>query len=135
MQFYSYHFQSLLIFKIPMIAFERFLQDFLETFLTSLAPCEGIVKFYHTILVHKLGTEHRLKMLYFGQHFFQCCSVCLSSPQRFTYTVYFIWLPKFTDFINSDDCIEKISSRFIGNIPNFTRSLWRNCKIPPHYTC
>ena len=32
-------------------------------------------------------------------------------------------LPKRTDFIISDDCIGKISSRFIGNIPNFTRSL------------
>ena len=54
---------------------------------------------------------------------------------KFFYAVFLISLPKFTDLINSDDYIEKISSRLIGNIPNFDRSLWRNCKIPPHYTC
>ena len=38
-----------------MIALERS-QDLLETSITSLAPCEGIVKFYHTILVRqKIG--------------------------------------------------------------------------------
>ena len=26
-------------------------------------------------------------------------------------------------------------SRFIWNIPNFAHSLWRNCKIPQHFTC
>ena len=39
------------------------------------------------------------------------------------------------NFINSDGSIGKISSRTIRSNPDFARSLWRNCKIPPHFTC
>ena len=35
----------------------------------------------------------------------------------FFYAVFFKLLPKFTDFINSDDCTGKIFSRFIRNNP------------------
>ena len=47
-----------------MIALERSSQDLLDIILTSLAPCEGIAKFYHTILVlgkiYILGCQSRL---------------------------------------------------------------------------
>ena len=35
---------------------------------------------------------------------------------RFFYAVFFILLPKFTDFINSDDCIGKFTSNLSGYI-------------------
>ena len=52
----------------------------------------------------------------------------------FLRSFFFELLLKHSDFLNSDDCIEKIS-RYIRSNPNFDRSLWRNCKIPLHYTC
>ena len=38
---------------------------------------------------------------------------------RFFLAVFFKLLPKFTDFINSDNCIEKITSKSIRTHPVF----------------
>ena len=38
---------------------------------------------------------------------------------RFFHAVYFILLPKFTDLINSDNCIGKITSKYIRIDPVF----------------
>ena len=35
------------------------------------------------------------------------------------FTVYFELIPNYSDFINSDDCMEKITSIFIGLYPFF----------------
>ena len=43
-----------------MIALERSSQDLLEIILTSLVPCEGIVKFRHSILVYIMVNHIKL---------------------------------------------------------------------------
>ena len=51
----------------------------------------------------------------------------------------FIWkvviLPKYSDFVNSDDCNGKISSRSVWSKYKNARYMWRSCKISPHFTC
>ena len=48
---------------------------------------------------------------------------------------FFELLLDYCNYINSDDCIGKISLRSIRSNPNFARSLWRICQILPHFNC
>ena len=51
------------------------------------------------------------------------------------FLVIFKLIPKYSDCVNSYDCVRKISPRYNRNNPNFTRSIWRNCRILSNFSC